>query len=116
MLIRYPYFLFGGGARLNRVAAVVGWPSPQRELLDASPLISSLSNDSRLHLAMHRPLRGGGEGPGWLAWRSSAITATPVRAGVAGGPARGKEANGEGLICISADGSNRVVDLMVNHR
>ena len=59
---------------------------------------------------------GGGEGPGWPAWWSNAVTTAPVRVGVAGGPAHGKEEKGEGLICISADGSNRVVDLMVNHR
>ena len=70
---------------------------------------------SRLHLGEHRPHRGGGEGPAWLAWWSSAIAAAPVRVGVAGGPTHGKEAIWEGLICISADCRNSVTDLGVNH-
>jgi len=59
---------------------------------------------------------GVGAGLRWPAWRSSAIATALVRAGVAGGPAHGKEANGEGLICISADYMNSVVGLGVNHR
>ena len=94
----------------------VGCLSLWRELLDASPLISSPSIDSCLHLGEHRPLRGDGEGPKWPTWRSSAIAAAPVRAGVARGLARGKEENGEGLICISIDCRNSVADLGVNHR
>ena len=50
------------------------------------------------------------------AWWSSAIAAALVLMGVAGGPARGKEVNGEGLICISADCRNSVIDLRVNRR
>ena len=89
----------------------VGCLSLWRELLDASPLISSPSIDSCLHLGEHRPLRGGGQGPEWPAWWSSAIAVVPVRAGVAGGPAHGKEANGEGLIYISVGCRNSVADL-----
>ena len=116
MLIRCPYFFFGGGARLNGVAAVAGCPPPWRELLTASPFIYSPPTALCLHLGEHRPLRGGGEGPGWPVWWSSAIVAAPVCAGVAGGPFRGKEMNEEGLICISADYRNSVVDLGGNHR
>jgi len=50
------------------------------------------------------------------AWLSSAIAAAPVRAGVAGGPAHCKEANGEGLICIGAVCRNSVAGLGVNRQ
>ena len=96
--------------------AAAGCPPLWRELLTASPLISSSPIDLCLHLGEHRSLRGGEKGPGWPAWLSSAIVAAPVCAGVARRHGRCKEELFRGLFCLSADYRNRPHSSRVNKR
>ena len=59
------FFHFGCAlAHGNTAAAIAGCPPPWRELLTASPFITSPPTASRLHLGEHRLAIGGEEGLG----------------------------------------------------